>query len=368
MKKPSLPIVTLLVGFAFTVTLSSPNSWAEDYRVRVLAKDLDYPWSLAIMPDETLIITERPGNLIQINLETGERKIINGLPEVFYAGQGGLLDFVPHPDYHSNGLVYFSFASGDISSSSTWLARAQLLDGELKNTEILFKGTSRKGTANHYGGKFLFLPDGTLLLTVGDGFNYRMEAQNPRSTLGKTVRLTADGLIPADNPKLDGEEPTAIYTLGHRNPQGLAYDAITNIIYLHEHGPRGGDEINIIRKGANYGWPVASHGIDYNGAKISPFTEQEGLVNPLHYWKPSIAPSGLAVYRGNAFSSWSGKLLIGALVDREIRLYDPNTKEEKALLSSLAQRIRDVRVSKKGEVFILTDKGELLEIYQKNSS
>ena len=184
--------------------------------------------------------------------------------------------------------------------------------------------------------------------------------------MGKTVRLRVDGSIPVYNPKSKEGTNSPVWTLGHRNPQGLAYDPTRKIIYLHEHGPRGGDEINILKKGANYGWPITTFGIDYNGARISPYTERPGIEPPLHYWTPSIAPSGLAVYRGEAFPDWTGHLLVGALVDREIRRINPATGDEFYLLRELGQRVRDIRIGGKGQIYVLTAEGQLLEILPKD--
>ncbi len=213
-----------------------------------------------------------------------------------------------------------------------------------------------------------FLDDGTLLLTTGDGFDYREHAQDLSSMLGKTIRITDDGGIPPDNPFL--ERPDAapeIWTYGHRNPQGLAVDPETGRVYQHEHGPRGGDELNLLRPGLNYGWPAITHGIDYSGAYVSPFTELPGMEQPLMYWVPSIAPSGLALYRGAVFPEWQGDLFLGALVDREVRRIDLEAGQvagEEALFGDLNERIRNVKAGPDGYLYIVTDseQGRILRV------
>jgi glucose/arabinose dehydrogenase len=234
---------------------------------------------------------------------------------------------------------------------------------KLEDVEVIFSVSPAKPTRDHFGGKLVFLPDGTIVLTTGDGWDFREQAQNPAVQLGKTIRLNDDGSIPADNPftgVATGND--AVWTLGHRNPQGLAYDPQREKLFLHEHGPRGGDEINVLLAGNNYGWPVITHGIDYSGARISPFSEMPGLQQPMVYWVPSIAPSGLAVYRGSLFPDWSGDLLVGALGDREVRLVDPDTGSQQALFTELEQRIRDVWVGPDGAVYLVTDAGNLIRV------
>ena len=367
MNKTSSSASLIISLLAISISLACHGEGNHKYKVRVITDQLERPWSLQVMPNTDLLVTERGGKLFRIEHGSGRKEYISGLPEVFYAGQGGLFDVILHPEHDSNKLVYFSYAGGDYSSNATYLAKAQLKNNSLIGVENLFIGTVRQGTANHYGGKLIFLPDNTLLLTVGDGFDYRIDAQNPSSLLGKTVRLRDDGSIPVDNPKSKEGTNSPVWTLGHRNPQGLAYDPTRKIIYLHEHGPRGGDEINILKKGANYGWPITTFGIDYNGARISPYTERPGIEPPLHYWTPSIAPSGLAVYQGEAFPDWTGHLLVGALVDREIRRINPATGDEFYLLRELGQRVRDIRIGGKGQIYVLTDEGQLLEILPKDS-
>jgi len=288
-----------------------------DFTIEVLAEGLKNPWSVAEIGSEDFFVTEKAGKLYYIAIANSEMKNIFagvnprppyrysktefvGLPDdIFVEGQGGLLDVVLSPNFYEKPEIYLSYAFGTSKANGTALISAELGYAKLKNTEIIFRASPSKAAASHFGGRIVFLPDDTLVLTLGDGFAYREEAQNVNSHLGKIVRLNRDGGTPSDNPKLNGKPQ--IYSMGHRNVQGIAYDAQTGQLWEHEHGPRGGDELNLIKAGANYGWPIATTGLDYNGAKISPFKQYEGMTDPVHDWVPSIAPSGLAIYRGDMF-------------------------------------------------------------------
>jgi len=215
----------------------------------------------------------------------------------------------------------------------------------------------------HYGGKMVFLPDGTLIVSVGEGFSYREQAQNLSWELGKLLRVNADGSVPVDNP-FPNEAPR-VYSYGHRNPQGLIFDAGSQRILMHEHGPKGGDELNVIEAGKNYGWPAITYGVDYSGAVISPFTEADGMEQPMTYWVPSIGPSGLAIYRGDDFPGWEGDLLLGSLINGEIRRLqlDGNTViDDSPVFPEVTGRVRDVRVLKDGSIVALTDEGNVFHI------
>lgn len=338
-----------------------------EFNIETLTDGLSAPWSVAEIPSGHLI-TERGGKLYR--LSGSIKSEVTGLPkDIFVQGQGGLLDVVPAPDFEQSQELYISYSFGSPDANGTALLRAQLNGDKLENNTIIFRASPLKSAASHFGGRIVFLPDDTLILTLGDGFAYREEAQKLESHLGKIVRLTRDGGTPVDNPKLGGKPQ--IYSYGHRNVQGLAYDKETGELWEHEHGPRGGDELNLIKPGKNYGWPIASTGLDYNGAKITPFKSYEGMVDPVHDWVPSIAPSGLAIYRGDIFPEWNGDALIGGLVSRDIRRVDlenGKSKGETSLLSDLDARIRDVRVDKAGAILVLTDdpeNGKLLRVTPK---
>lgn len=326
---------------------------AGDYRLETWAEGLDLPWSIAFLPDGSALVTELRGTLRRISATGEVGEPLAGIPAVYFAGQGGLFDVALHPDFEVNGRVYLSFAEGGPDDNGTAVARGRLADGGLQDVEIIFRNFTRKDTPVHYGGRLAFLADGTLLLTTGDGFDYREAAQDVASGLGKVLRMDDDGRPAAGNPF-----PASpwVYSYGHRNPQGLAV-AADGTVWLHEHGPRGGDEVNRIEPAVNYGWPAITYGVDYSGAVISPFTEYEGMAQPVKQWTPSIAPSGLAVYEGPMFAEWIGDLLVGALVDREVRrldLEDGRLAGEEILFEEVAERIRDVRVGPGGALFLLT--------------
>ncbi|WP_194744321.1 PQQ-dependent sugar dehydrogenase [Thermaurantiacus tibetensis] len=341
---------------------------AQALRTEVVAGGLDHPWSIAFLPDGSALVTERAGGLVRI--AGGRVMRIRGVPRVLTGGQGGLFDVRPHPRFAENRLVYLSYAHGSPRANGTRLARARLEGDRLVGLEVLWTATPAKRGLVHYGGRFLFLPDGTILLTTGDGFDFREDAQRRTSPLGKVMRLTEAGRPAPDNPfaGTEGALPE-IWTLGHRNPQGLAFDAVRGLVYAHEHGPRGGDEVNILVPGRNYGWPVATRGRDYSGATISPYRRYPGMEEPLLDWTPSIAPSGLAVYRGAMFPEWTGDLLVGALVDREVRRVrlSPDGRQvlgQESLLKAAGARIRDVAVAPDGAVWLATDApdGQVLRV------
>jgi len=333
------------------------------YQLQTLATGLEKPWSLAFLPDGSYLVTELPGSLRHISADGEVSGPLSGVPEVYYAGQGGLFDVVLHPRFASNGLVYLSFAEGTPRDNGTAIARGRLAEQGLEDVEIIFRLQTRKDTPVHYGARMAFLADGSLLLTTGDGFNYREAAQDVNNQLGKVLRMTEDGSAASGNPF---PEAPYVYSYGHRNPQGLAI-AADGTIWLHEHGPKGGDEVNRIEAGVNYGWPAITFGLDYSGAIISPHTTWPGMAQPEHYWVPSIAPSGLAIYTGDMFPEWSGDLLIGALVNQDVRRLEVSngkTGSEEILFAEINARIRDVRVGSDGAIYILTNgaPGELIRV------
>lgn len=347
---------------ALTTLLSSlllAASAHAGYRIETVVGGLEHPWALAFLPDGGLLVTERAGRLRQIDTDGRLSPPIEGLPPVYVASQGGLLDVLVDPDFADNQRIFLSYAHGHARANSTRLASARLVDGRLRDLRVLFESRPAKRGPVHYGGRLLWLGDGSLLLGLGDGFTYREQAQRLDSHLGTIVRISADGTVPADNPFVGRRDALPeIFSYGHRNVQGLARHPKSGRLYAHEHGPRGGDELNLLEPGANYGWPVATHGIDYSGATISPFRSRPGMRDPLLVWTPAIAPAGLAVYRGAAFPDWDGDLLIAGLVARavlRVRVGDDGARELERLFGELGQRIRDVRVDAEGLVWLLTD-------------
>ncbi len=348
-----------------------PTIGQESFNIEVIADGLNNPWSVAELPDEGFLVTERPGKAYRISGD--KRAAIEGLPkDILVEGQGGLLDIVLAPEFNETAEVYLSYAYGTLEANGTAVLRAKLNGNTLENSIVIFRASPPKHASSHFGGRMAFLTDDTLILTLGDGFAYRKDAQKPDTHLGKIVRLNRDGGTPQNNPFLgqDGFKPQ-IYSTGHRNVQGLAYDATTNTLWSHEHGPRGGDELNIVKPGQNYGWPVATKGTDYQGARITPHESYSGMVDAVHGWTPSIAPSGLAIYRGEMFPEWNGDALVGGLASKDLRRIDLKGAKfvsEIDMLSDMNERIRDVRVAKDGAILILTDdpeNGRLLRLTPK---
>ncbi|MBY6205697.1 PQQ-dependent sugar dehydrogenase [Halomonas denitrificans] len=359
----------LLAGLATAMMTAGPSvAMARDYQIETVVDGLDWPWALAILPDGRMLVTERTGALRMIDNGVLVDEPVAGVPPVYANSQGGLFEALPHPDFERNGLVYLSYAHGTSDANATRVARARLFDRELVDFEVLFTAAPEKDTPVHYGGRMAWLPDGSLVIGLGDGFDYREEGQRLDSHLGTLVRLRPDGSIPTDNPFVGRDDARPeIWSYGHRNVQGLAWDAERGVLWQHEHGPRGGDEVNIIEAGANYGWPVATRGVDYSGAAISPYSSRPGLVDPVLVWTPSIAPAGLAVYRGDAFPAWDGDLLIVALASRELRrveLDGQRVVDQHRMLGELDERLRDVRVGTDGSIYVLTDSdtGRLLRL------
>jgi glucose/arabinose dehydrogenase len=342
-----------LVVILGLVTVFAASAQAEEYQLETWAGELDQPWSITFLPDDSALVTELGGRLFHIDASGQSRERIVNVPEVYFAGQGGLFDVVLHPGFAENRLVYLSYAEGGKKDNGTAIVRGRLEGSSLQDMEVVFRNFTRKDTPVHYGGRMAFLPDGTLLLTTGDGFDYRESAQDIDSGLGKVLRMNDDGTAALGNP-FPGSP--YVYSYGHRNPQGLAVTK-SGEVWLHEHGARGGDELNRIEPGRNYGWPAITYGVDYSGAVISPYTEWGGMEQPEHYWVPSIAPSGLAIYESVLFPEWRGDFFIGALVDQEVRrlVFTANRVDrEEPVFSEIAARVRDVRVGPQGALFILT--------------
>ena len=355
-------------GLAFVVTSCAPAQIAEDipetqsteFHVETIAAGLKAPWSVAVLPDGSYLVTEKTGGLKHV-LVNGRVADVSGLPDDIYVDQqGGLLDVVLAPDFKFSHTVYISYASGTKKANATSVYKAQLDGTGLVNEEIIFTSSPKKDTASHFGGRMDFLADNSLILTLGDGFAYREAAQDKSSNLGKIMQISPDG------------ESSKMYSYGHRNVQGLHIDNATGEIWAHEHGPKGGDELNLIAEGGNYGWPLATTGVDYNGAKITPYTSFENTTPFVIDWVPSIAPSGLTIYRGELFPEWNGDALVGGLISKDVRRVDLEGGKaifEESLFGDLEARIRDVRTSPDGAILLVTDDpvdGKVLRITPKN--
>ncbi|WP_425221033.1 PQQ-dependent sugar dehydrogenase [Pseudomonas sp.] len=355
-----------------SLVLCAGAATAADYQVETLADGLSNPWSLAFLPDGGMLVTERSGQLRLLDAAGQLRaEPVAGVPEAFVNGQSGLMEVALAPDFAESGELFLSYSCGTREANHTCLAAA-IFNGEaLENAHEIFRVQPAKKGSAHYGGRIAFLPDNTLLLTLGDGFDYREQAQNTANHLGSIVRLNRDGSAPEDNPFVgQADAMPELYSIGHRNVQGILVDDAGRV-FSNEHGPRGGDEINLIEAGKNYGWPKITYGIDYNGSQISPYTELPGLEQPLVYWDPSIAPSGMTLYQGELFPEWQGNLLVSALAGKEVRRVELNgdtAGEQESLFTELGQRFRDVRTGPDGAVYLLTDSpsGQLLRVVPAN--
>jgi glucose/arabinose dehydrogenase len=332
------------------------------FRVVTVAKGLDHPWSLAFLPDGRMLVTEREGRLRVVRGGKLDPQPLAGLPRVAAQGQGGLFDVVPHPRFAENGLLYLSYAARGEDGIGTELARAKLARDRLENVEVLFRQSPKGSTGRHFGGRIVFDRQGYLYLTLGD--RGEMErAQRPDDHAGSVIRLHDDGRVPVDNPFVGkpGWKPEK-YTLGNRNMQGAALHPQTGLLWTHEHGPQGGDEVNVIRAGTNYGWPVITYGANYGlGTRIGEGTAKPGMAQPIHYWVPSIAPSGMAFYTGDRFPKWRGSLFVGALRDQmlvRLALEGEKVVREERLLKGALGRIRDVRAGPDGFLYLLTDESD----------
>jgi glucose/arabinose dehydrogenase len=340
-----------------------------------IASGLEHPWSLEFLPDGGAIVSERPGRLRLMDPEGSLSQPVDGVPEVVARGQGGLLDVALAPDFAQSGTIFFTFSEPGDGGQGTTLARARLVtEGQprLDDVDVIFRMAKKTGTTHHFGSRIVVMPDGTLMVTTGDrGDGER--AQDMRDSAGAVIRINADGSIPSDNPSPDGSGSLPeVWSKGHRNVQGAAYDPVTKGLLTVEHGARGGDEVNRPEAGKNYGWPVISYGVDYSGAKLGVGTEAPGYEQPLFYWDPSIAPSGLAVYEGEMFPEWKGDLLVGSLKFELLSRLDRDESgrigEEERMFEGEFGRIRDVKVAADGSIWLVTDEsdGAVIRISRKN--
>jgi glucose/arabinose dehydrogenase len=329
--------------------------------VVTVAKGLEHPWGLAFLPDGRMLVSERPGRLRLVDLDGRVSQPIAGVPRVYARGEGGLLDVALDPDFAANRLVYFAFAEPGAGGAATSVARARLADDRLEQLQVIFRQRPKVDGATHFGARLLFLKDGTLIVTLGER-DHRELIADLKSDLGKIVRINPDGTIPRDNPFVGRSDAAPeIYSLGHRNVQGAAIDPATGELWTGEHGARGGDEINIPKPGRNYGWDVISYGTEYSGARIGVGTAKPGLEQPIYYWDPSIAPSGMTFYTGDKFPAWRGNLFVAALKYRmlvRLEVEGRRVVSEERLLEGMGQRLRDVVQGPDGYLYLLTDEDD----------
>lgn len=357
------PAAALLLVFAglpaaapaFAETFASS---AGPLRVVTVARGLEHPWSLAFLPSGRMLVTERPGRLRIVTRNGGVGAPVRGVPKVAASGQGGLLDVVADPDFARNRTIFFSYSEPGRGGAGTAVARARLEGNALADLKVIFRMTPKSSGGRHFGSRIVVARDGTLFVTLGER-GERRRTQDTRINRGQVIRIGKDGSIPKDNPFVGraGFRPE-IWSYGHRNPQGAALHPTTGRLWIHEHGARGGDEVNVPLPGRNYGWPVIAYGRHYWGGRIGEGTHKPGLEQPVHYWDPSIAPSGLAFVTGPVFEAWRGDMLVGALSFRLlVRLRFDGTRlvREERLLEEFDERIRDVRIGPRGYIWLLTD-------------
>ncbi|WP_417318386.1 PQQ-dependent sugar dehydrogenase [Emcibacter sp.] len=346
-------------------------------QVETIATGLQFPWSVAFLPDGTALVTEKPGRLRHVSGHKLSAPI-KGVPNVHYDRQGGLLEVAVDPDFAQNSIIFLTYAEPDETGtiSGTAVARARLVlddNPRLEDLKVIFSLPKKSELSVHFGSRIVFADDGTMFITIGDRYiseekGIGMRAQDPFDPAGSVIRLNRDGSIPVDNPFADGKKAhPAIWSIGHRNPQGAVWNKATKSLWTVAHAARGGDEINHPEAGKNYGWPIITYGINYNGEKIGIGTHKEGMEQPVYYWDPSIAPSGMVWYDGAAFPDWQGNLLVGALKDEMIvrlELKDGKVVHEERLLATKYGRIRDVRQGPDGYLYFVTDerKGKLYRV------
>lgn len=333
-----------------------------EVRVEIIVSGLAHPWGMAFLPDGRMLVTERPGRLRIVSDGEVLPEPVGGLPEIAAQGQGGLLDVALHPEFEQNRLVYLSYAAEDIDGYGTEVVRGRLEDSSLVNTETVFRMEPKSTGGRHFGSRLVFDDDGHLFVTLGDRGN-RGRAQDLADHAGTVIRVFEDGGVPPDNPFVGNPNALPeIFSIGNRNLQGAVLHPLTGALWTHEHGPQGGDEVNIIRAGKNYGWPVITYGVNYGiGTAIGEGTHKAGMEQPLHYWVPSIAPSGMAFYTGEHFPQWQGNLFVGSLKFEQLvrlELDGERVVHEERMLTDELGRIRDVRQGPDGYLYLLTDDDE----------
>jgi len=328
------------------------------FTAELMVEGLEIPWGMAFLPDGGLLITEKSGEVILF--KDGEKTAIDNVPAVYLRGQGGLLDIELHPDYADNGWIYISYSSeaGDDKGGNTAIMRAKLTGNSLTDSELLYKASPNTTKGQHFGSRLEFDNDGYLYFSIGDRGNRDVNPQDITQDGGKIYRIMDDGSVPSDNPFV-GEEgaKSAAFTYGNRNPQGMTKHPETGAIWIHEHGPKGGDEINIIQKGANYGWPVITYGINYSGTPITDITEKEGMEQPLHYWLPSIGPSGMTFVTSDKYPDWKGNLLVGSLAFQYLERLelDGNKVTYREKLMEDMGRVRNIIQGPDGFIYVAVE-------------
>ncbi len=364
-------LLTALSSNAFFASAAQAQRIQAEFDIRLIAGGLQFPWGMAFMPDGNLLVTERIGQLRIITPDGRISEPVKGVPAVFTQQQGGLLDVALDPEFSKNHLIYLSYAEPEGSKAGTAVAKAELKDGRLEKLQVIFRQLPKAHGGVHFGSRLAFSPDGNLFITLGDRGNHMDEAQQLNNHFGKIIRIRPDGSVPADNPFVKNPKAKPeIWSYGHRSVQGAAIHPKTGALWIHEHGPRGGDEINIPQAGKNYGWPKASYGSHYSGIPIKDEHAEQGFEEPIYFWTPSIAPSGMMFYTGDQFPTWRGNLFIGALAGQHVVRLSADDKKilgEEQLVKQMA-RFRDIEQGPDGALYLLTDEdnGKLLKITPKH--
>lgn len=360
-----------LISFSFISEASDQTDAVlfkgSDFKAEVIAKNLGIPWGMTFLNKNEMLFTEREGFMKKLHLPSGKISSIKGVPSASTRNQGGLLDITKHPYFQKNKLIYFTYSIKKGSKTTTALARAVLHKNKLKKLKILFQAKPFYSSGMHYGSRIAFDKNNNLYMTVGDR-GQKKEAQNLKSHLGSVLKMTDQGKPASDNPFLNSKSAQPeIWSYGHRNPQGLFIHPDTKDVYVQEHGPKGGDEINKIKKGANYGWPIITYGRTYIGNfKIGEGTHKKGMEQPIKYFVPSIAPSGLLIYSGKQFPKWKGDFFSGSLVLRHLNkikfLKNQSAYKEERLLVPLKSRVRNVIEGPRGYIYVALDSGTIVKI------
>ncbi|GGF45239.1 PQQ-dependent sugar dehydrogenase [Echinicola rosea] len=373
MKKPITNILLTQRLVIFVMVLTGSVSCAQDKRPEVMentppigddpknyttetvVEDINNPWGMAFLPDGAILVTEKDGELIYA--KDGQKKIIPGTPDVVSKGQGGLLDIILHPDYSTNGWIYLTYSSGEGEGDGahTAVMRAKFDGSSLTDQEVLYKATPNTEKGQHFGSRMAFDDDGYLYFSVGERGERDVNPQDITRDGGKVYRLHDDGAIPEDNPFYNDENAKkAIYSYGHRNPQGMIFHPVYNEIWVNEHGPQGGDEINIVKKGANFGWPEVSYGINYDDSMLTEETNREGMEQPLYYWVPSIAPCGFALVPEETYPDWAGNLLVGSLKFQYLEMLTLEGKQvtKRTKLMDGSGRMRNVKIGPDNHIYV----------------
>jgi len=373
--EPNLNATIVAQPTASAIATNNKELTPTGFKKVTVVKDLERPWGMAWLPDGAILITERVGRVKILRNGLLEEIAIANIPNLFVSGQAGLMDISLHPRFEQNSLVYLTYSSGNFQSNHTSILRAKFDGKALVEPQVIFEVKPSKSGNQHFGSRIVWRPDQTMLVAIGDGGNpplelngelIRKQAQKLDSQLGKVLRIKDDGSIPSDNPFVKNASANpAIWSYGHRNIQGLFADSLSQQVWATEHGARGGDELNLIEAGKNYGWPTVSFSQEYIGGNVSTETSRPDMVDPKLVWTPSIAPSGLMVYRGDRFPDWQGNIFAGALVSKEIvRIKIEANKTVIQENIPIGQRVRDVRQGKDGFIYVLTDEqaGQLIRL------